>query len=189
MSWRRALFGVLSLPIGVVFMVVTLAGLVISAALTLVLVGLVCFGVTFTLTRSAARIERARARWLIGVDVAKPPRFPPPRRGLIQRVRSRLRDRQTWSEVAYLLLGGPLGVVSALLVILVCFVIAQAVAYPFNALSPGYTDNAWGGPTYLGAVAIHSGAGLVTVFAGPWLIWALTALHGGLVRRLLGPTQ
>jgi hypothetical protein len=50
-------------------------------------------------------------------------------------------------------------------------------------------DGSWGGPTLLGAWAVH--AGLVLVSSVPLLLWAvrgLTRLHGGLIRTVLGGT-
>jgi hypothetical protein len=169
-------------------MLVTIVGLAVSAALVIPLVGLVCFRATFAVTGMAARLERARARRLLAVDSPEPAPFAT-RRRTAGRLRARLRDRQTWSEIVYLLVAGPAGCASALVVVFVCYVIAQAVGYPFSATKVGYTDNAWGGPSYLGATAVHSGAGVVALFLGPWLVKLVTGGQGRLVQRLLGPRE
>jgi hypothetical protein len=60
---------------------------------------------------------------------------------------------------------------------------------PTGSIWASTYDGSWGGPTLLGAWAVH--AGLVLVSSVPLLLWAvrgLTRLHGGLIRTVLGGT-
>jgi len=62
----------------------------------------------------------------------------------------------------------------------------RAVTYPFIGLfdSTAYTND-WGGPTYAGAVFVHTGQGLVVLFLTPLVVRTLTRMHGALIIRLL----
>jgi hypothetical protein len=61
---------------------------------------------------------------------------------------------------------------------------AQRHLVPHLRLGP-LPDPAWGGPSPLGAVALHVGVGLVVLFLVPGLVARLTRLHAALVRRWL----
>lgn len=50
---------------------------------------------------------------------------------------------------------------------------------------PPYPDPSWGGPTVVGAIAVHWGGGVVIMLGGPWAIKAVSRFQGKLARSLL----
>jgi hypothetical protein len=174
----------MSLPLALVGFVTTVVGLVVSLVLSLTVVGLFVLVPVFALVAGLARLEQRRALWLLGPTAGeRPATRGGSRPGPIQR----LKDGRNWRCASFLLLNLPLsaltfGVVAALVVFLV-----RAVTYPFLAWGDeSYYTQAWGGPTYLGAVAVHSGPGVLVLLLGPALIRALTGLHARLARNLVG---
>ncbi|WP_415947330.1 hypothetical protein [Streptomyces sp. KLOTTS4A1] len=62
---------------------------------------------------------------------------------------------------------------------------ARNLTYPIWGWEP-YPTEAWGGPTPVGAVALHFAAGVVTFFALPWVVVRLTQWQRAAARRFLG---
>lgn len=88
--------------------------------------------------------------------------------------------------IAHALLSLPLNLVSLALTVYLWSLVPANLAYP---LWPGTMDSyqdSWGGPTLGGALAVHAVAGLVFLFATPWVVKAFTWLQGRLTHRLLG---
>jgi len=58
---------------------------------------------------------------------------------------------------------------------------ARNLTYPIWGWEP-YPTDAWGGPTPVGAVALHFSAGVVAFFLLPWVVvrvteWQRTSVH------------
>jgi hypothetical protein len=63
-------------------------------------------------------------------------------------------------------------------------VAAANIAYPLRPDTADLT-NAWGGPTLAGAWAVHGTAGVVFLFATPWIVRGLTSVQVRLAARAL----
>ncbi len=112
------------------------------------------------------RVERWRAEGILGV-------------------RLRRRGAGALGRVAYALANLPLGLAAAGLVVYwLVIVVRNVVLYPLFGWTP-YPDPAWGGPTPLGAVALHFAAGVAALFAGPWLVGRIAGVQVALIDRLL----
>lgn len=59
---------------------------------------------------------------------------------------------------------------------------ARNLTYPIWGWAP-YPDPAWGGPSPVGAVALHFAAGVVAFFALPWVVVRVTEWQRAAVRR------
>jgi hypothetical protein len=59
---------------------------------------------------------------------------------------------------------------------------ARNLTYPIWGWKP-YPDPAWGGPSPVGAVALHFSAGVVAFFALPWVVVRVTEWQRAAVRR------
>lgn len=184
-TWRRALYVLLSAVLGVLYCAVVLLGLGLALYTMLVAVGVVVLAGTLALARRIARWERARARALLGLALAEPAYREPRRPGPLRRLAARLRDPQRWKDVAYALLGLPLGALCLTVASLLGALVARAAVYPFAALAQRTYPTDWGGPTYLGAVALHTGQGLVVLFVLPLVLRGLSGLQARAVRGLL----
>ncbi|GAB3655759.1 hypothetical protein GCM10027589_15060 [Actinocorallia lasiicapitis] len=183
--WRRTVYALTSLPVGAVCFVVTLIGVTLATVLSITMVGSVLFVAVFALTSSLTRFELRRADLLLGVPESPPDGAAIPyRSGVI----GRIRDGRRWREVGYLLLALPLGMLSFALTATMFFLLARAVVYPIMAWGdPTVTDDAWGGPSFAGAMLVHSGPGALVLLFGSRVLQAVTELQSRAVRRLLTP--
>lgn len=80
----------------------------------------------------------------------------------------------------------PINLVSLALTVYLWLLVPANLAYP---LRPGTMDSyqhSWGGPSLVGAWVVHAAAGLVLLFANPWVVNAVASVQGRLARRLLG---
>jgi hypothetical protein len=123
---------------------------------------------------------------MIGLHTEPPPRRQPSRPGIWSRFWALLRDGQAWKELAYVAVCLPLGSILGMAAILYVALLFRAVTYPVVALVQHSYAQDWGGPTYAGAVAVHTGQGLVALFLAPLVFRWLTDAQGYLVRTLLG---
>lgn len=180
------LHALISLPIAFVGFVLIVVTVSISTVLSLTVVGALLIIPTFALTRLLTRIERARARRLLGLDVSEPRRARPAGAPW-RRVRIRWQDRQSWRDVGFLLLHLPLALLSFLAAVSLVYFFVRGASYPFQAAGdPSYYEKAWGGPTYLGAVAVHSSPALIVLISGPAILRAVTGLQARAIRTLIG---
>jgi hypothetical protein len=168
-DWRRNLYALTTLT-GVGWFALSIATITGLAGTRLAALGVpVAVGLAFALALPAARLERRRHR-LIGTAV-------PPRRGLLR-------------AVAHLLLSVPLGGLGVGLIVFWALVsVRNLVLFPFVYSWAMDLSTSWGGPTVVGAVAVHMAGGLAAFLLIPHLVRALTTLHAALTRRLLGPAE
>ncbi|MEJ3746295.1 hypothetical protein WEI85_23765 [Actinomycetes bacterium KLBMP 9797] len=117
------------------------------------------------LAGGGASAERARAR-LLGAPVPRPARW-------------------RWPRVAgYAVVNLPLGVLVGFFFGYLCLLMLYWLTYPVVFWGDDLSQN-WGGPTWLGAAALHFAPFPVMLFVAPWLLKHITAVQAALVRRLL----
>jgi hypothetical protein len=144
-TWRRTLYVLLALPVGIVCVPLSIFGA----------------------STAAARLQRGLAARLLALHLAQP--------------RSRRVDGRV---IGHALLSLPLNVVAWVLIVYLWGLVVGNLAYP---LRPDSDDlaNAWGGPSLAGAWAVHGAAGLALLLVAPWIVNAVTAVQGRLLRRML----
>lgn len=185
-TWRRTLYALLSLPAGFAGFVVTVLSLAVSAVLSVTVVGALCFNLAFALVQLCTRLERSLARRLLRLPAGEPLRREPVRPGPAGRLAARMTDRQSWRDIGFILVNLPVSILAAFVIVLAAVLIVRGITYPFMAWgNVAYYHQAWGGPTYLGAVAVHSVPGLLTVILGPVVIRTVTGLQGRLIQRMI----
>ncbi|MGH3736229.1 MAG: sensor domain-containing protein [Micromonosporaceae bacterium] len=96
------------------------------------------------------------------------------------------RERHRWlGAVGHGLLSLPLNLVVAAVTLYAWSLVPTNLGFPLRIEAGESLEGSWGGPTLAGAWAVHAAGGLVFLFVNPWLVRGLTALQGGLLRRLL----
>ncbi|WP_173071338.1 hypothetical protein [Phytohabitans houttuyneae] len=111
-------------------------------------------------------LERARARLVPG------PPLPPP-------------ARPAWPRSAgYALASLPTGLLVGAFFGYLCLLLPYWVSYPVVYWGDDLSEN-WGGPSWLGAAALHFAPAPVMLFVGPWLLKLATSAQVGLARRFL----
>jgi hypothetical protein len=98
---------VLDLVVGVAWFSVFTTLVATGASLLFALVGLPLLAATFYLARSAAALDRRRARVFLGTEIETPVRAPARGDGHFQRLVTPFRDRTTWKELLYVSLVQP----------------------------------------------------------------------------------
>lgn len=111
-AYARALYLLLSFPLGGVYFLVLAVGAFCGAALSIVLIGLVICVVTLILAYVFAAFDRELVIHLLGVPVPPMSIDEPQSVSPARRLVHHLRRRNTWTGMVYLCLLGPFGAVA-----------------------------------------------------------------------------
>jgi signal transduction histidine kinase len=165
--------------------------LALSLGLTPVfLLGVPLLGITLSVARLLGRLERARFRLTLGVEIPESqPRHLPG--GVLARLRTRAGSAASWRELGYHLLRLPVAAVQcALTLAFWCGPLALLTLPIYNwalpnggaALGFGITVRSWWSTVLVGLL------GLALLLLSPRLVRWLGAVDIAFARRLLGPT-
>jgi Putative sensor len=110
-AYASLFFMILSLATGIIYFVITVAGLSISVGLGVVIIGVPFFLTFIGLTRIISLSEGRLIEAMTGERMPRRPVHPGPPQGFWARIGNMLKDPRTWSTLAYLLLMLPLGIV------------------------------------------------------------------------------
>jgi hypothetical protein len=141
-TWKRVAYQLLALPLGLLCVPLALVG------------------------GPAGRIQRATARWLLGLKVGEPERTGP-------------------MALVHAVVSTPLNLFAAALTVYGWWLVPLNLGYPLRTDSAD-TTHAWGGPSLAGAWVVHAvpgGVGFLLLM--PWIGRGLGALQGRLVVGLL----
>ena len=122
---------VAAFPAGIVYFVILTIGLGIGLALLPILVGVPVLLFTLVVAWRLGGFERELTRFFLGIEIPPPIRPVDVHRSPRQRVETLLRDQVTWTNLLYLLLKLPLGIVTTALAV---GGVALAVYLALNAL-------------------------------------------------------
>ncbi|MGH6657008.1 MAG: sensor histidine kinase [Actinocrinis sp.] len=199
-TWREVVYALIGLPVGFIGLAAVLATLVLGI-LSVGLIIVPLLPLFLAMDRKLSGIYRALARWLLRMDIAKPPR-PPRARGVLGFLVHHLADPVAWRAVGYLAIRLPLGMLQFAIGVLPWVYTLGLVLYPalwhlegsdkidtrggvhFSALQFGqfYFDT-W--PRAL--LVTLMGLALVPVL--PWLTRGVVLIDRWLLPRLLGPSD
>lgn len=110
-AYTSLFFMILSLASGIVYFTFVVAGLSLSAALAVLVVGVPFFLLFIAIARVISLAEGRLIEATTGERMPRRPVHPGPALGFWSRVGHMLADRRTWSTLAYLVLMLPLGIV------------------------------------------------------------------------------
>lgn len=188
-TWRATVHVLTDLWAGTLTFTVMVALLSVTFSLAVTVVLAVPFAwLTVLLARWFGRMERARARVLLGVDVADP--HPARTGGWWSRLRRDLVSGAVWREIAHHLLLLPVGLVGWALAVVLWSGSLFLVTLPATVwLMPD--DVADLGPIEVGiggAVGLGLLGSVGLCYVAPWFTRGWARLDVALVRGLLGPT-
>jgi putative sensor protein len=178
-TYRRSLHLLLDLPLGIVAGTVAITLLSLSAGLLITLVGVPLVMATLLAARLFGRLERARARALLDVDLPQPA-APHGWRGW-------LTDAGSWRALGYAVALFPVGLVTGELTLIGWSAALAAIAFPAYAWTLADPVLHLGGIAIGGAPAMVASVvlGLLLLAAMPALTRALAACDAALIRALL----
>ncbi|MGK5530496.1 sensor histidine kinase [Streptomyces sp. URMC 129] len=200
--WREGLYGLLNLPMALIGFVVAVTGLSVSGGLLVTFVGLPLMAVVLLVLRLFGRLERIRARALLGLDVAEPEplRTRGGSRGPLAWTGAMLRSNVSWRSAAYALLHLPWGVCTFSVVTALWAAGWSMLTYPLwfwtipaFTEEPGVgvnTDGEGGGWIWDGPFEVIMAVvlGMLVLIAAAPLIRGMAAVDRLLVSGLLGPS-
>lgn len=186
-AYTSLFFMILSLASGIVYFTFVVAGLSLSAALAVLVVGVPFFLLFIAIARVISLAEGRLIEATTGERMPRRPVHPGPALGFWSRVGHMLADRRTWSTLAYLVLMLPLGIVYFVIAVVrlalsVSFILAPLFMIGDHLgwwgfthqpqLSPAWLDSVWGLPLLLAAgvllltLLMHTARGIGRLHAG-----------------------
>ncbi len=157
-GWNEFLYVAVGLPLGCTWLVVLAVLLSLGIGLAILTVGIPLLAFTLLLWRWGADSERQRAALVLGEPIPRPVRLAPLSPRFIDRWVARLRDRTTWRDLGYMLLLGPVGIVSGAITVALWSAALAALVAPLFAT--GAADGSFIGD--LGVVAL-AGVALASI--------------------------
>jgi uncharacterized membrane protein len=161
-AYTSLFFMMLSLATGVLYFAFAVTGVSLSAGLAVLIVGVPFFLLFIGVTRVISLAEGRLIEAMTGVRMPRRPVHPGTAQGFWARVIHMLKDRRTWSTLAYFVLMLPLGIVYFVtaivgLTVSMAFIFVPPVAWvsrwvgqPMEVhLGPAWVQNSWGLPLML----------------------------------------
>ncbi|GGJ66019.1 sensor histidine kinase [Streptomyces brasiliensis] len=199
-SWREFGYILLSLPISILLFTYAVTMVSLGAGLLVTFLGIPVLAAGLAGCRGLGSLERARARGLLGLEVAEPEPLRMRKPGAMAWMGAVLKSGTSWRHLLYAVLHFPWAVFS--------FVVAVNFwAYGWALLT--YPLWFWVFPMYGGQgglqlygdehhqiyldnpfeITVTALIGLLFTLATPWILRALTLVDRLLVRGLLGPSR
>ncbi|MER6952974.1 MULTISPECIES: sensor domain-containing protein [unclassified Streptomyces] len=190
----------LGLPIGVVLFSFAVTMLSLGAGLLVTFLGIPVLAAGLAACRGFGALERARARGLLGLEVAAPEPLRPRGSGAMAWMAAVLKSGTSWRSVLYAVLQLPWAVFSFGVAVTVWTCGWAMLTYPlWFWLFPMYGGQ--GGLQLYGdeqhsvyldnpfEITVTALVGLLITLATPWIVRALTTVDRLLVHGLLGPSS
>ncbi|MGW2828496.1 sensor histidine kinase [Streptomyces sp. NPDC001286] len=199
-SWREFGYVLLGLPIGILLFVYAVTMLSVGAGLLVTFLGIPVLAAGLAGCRGFAALERARARGMLGLEVADPEPLRMRKSGVMAWMGAVLKSGTSWRTLLYAVLQFPWSLFS--------FVVALNFwAYGWALLT--YPLWFWVFPVYVGQgglqlygdahhsvyldnpfeITVTALVGLLFTLATPWIVRALTTVDRLMVHGLLGPSR
>ncbi|MGW1909806.1 sensor histidine kinase [Streptomyces sp. NPDC002076] len=135
-TWKEILYLLLNLPVAVFGFVYAITVLSVGGSLTITVVGLPLLALSLLGARQLGKLERARARRLLGVRVEEPTPLPLAKSGaLTQRLWLALKDPVGWRTLLYDVIRLPWGILTFCTVLTSLFVLWPVLPYLARGLA------------------------------------------------------
>ncbi|MFE2277077.1 sensor histidine kinase [Streptomyces sp. NPDC059454] len=199
-TWRELGYVLLSLPISILLFTYAVTMVSLGAGLLVTFLGVPVLAAALAGCRGFGAVERARARGLLGLEVAEPEPLRMRRQGFMAWTGAVLKSGASWRALLYAVLQLPWAVLSFCVSVTVWSVGWSLLTYPlWFWVFPAYTgqdgiqlygdehhqihlDNSF-------EIAVTAGVGLLFTLATPWIVRALTMVDRVMVHGLLGPSR
>ncbi|UQA94655.1 sensor histidine kinase [Streptomyces halobius] len=200
-TWREYLHLFLSVPMAVLMFAYAITVISLGAGLLITFLGIPVLAGGLAGCRALGGLERARARALLGQEVADPEPVRAAKPGLMAWVGAVLKSGVSWRHLLYAFLHFPWALFSFISSTTFWAVGWGLLAYPlWRWTFPAYLGRPgmqiWGDGHGNGAyvdtpleIGVTSAVGLLLVMAGPWVIHGLTQVDRVMVHGLLGPSS
>ncbi|MFF0423130.1 sensor histidine kinase [Streptomyces sp. NPDC004520] len=199
-TWRAFLYVLIGLPLSVLWFALSVSFVSAGAGLLITFLGVPILAGALGMCRGFGAVERARARGLLGLDVAAPEPVRGRTGGALSWMGAMLKSGASWRHLLYAVLHMPWAVFSFSVTVALWTWGWSLFTYPLWQ----WVFPAWVGQDgiqlygdanhsfYLDApfeIAVTSAIGLVFVLIGPWVLRGLVSVDRLLVSGLLGPSR
>ncbi|MER7533631.1 sensor domain-containing protein [Streptomyces sp. NPDC097704] len=199
-TWRAFGYVLIGLPLSVFWFAVSVSFVSLGAGLLITFLGVPVLAGTLAMCRGFGAVERARARGLLGLDVAAPEPVRGKTGGAFSWMGAMLKSGASWRHLLYALLHMPWAVFSFSVTVALwswgwCLFTYPLWQWVFPAWVGQDGIQLYGDRThafYLDApfeLAVTSLIGFVFVLVGPWVLRGLVSVDRLLVSGLLGPSR
>ncbi|WP_256107942.1 sensor domain-containing protein, partial [Streptomyces sp. ODS05-4] len=200
-TWREFGYLLLGLPLSLAYFCIAITLMSVGVGLVVTFVGIPLLAAALAVCRAIGTVERARARALLGMEIASPaPVAGGPGKGLMSWVGGVLKSGESWRHLLYTLIHMPWSV----------FAFSVAVSFwAYGWAFATYPLWRWVFPVFAGQgglqlygdtehsvyldsvpeIAATSLVGVGLVLVSPWVIRALALVDRGLVIGLLSPSR
>jgi signal transduction histidine kinase len=199
-AWGELCYLLLSLPLGIAMFTYSVTMFSLGAGLLVTFLGIPVLAAALAGCRGIGMLERARARGLLGLEVAEPGPLSPKRRGAMAWMGAMLKSGTSWRHMLYTVLQFPWAVFSFTVGVTLWVCGWSTLTYPlWFWVFPAYVGQ--GGIQLYGDEAHHvyldnpfeitvtALIGLLFTLATPWIVRGLTTVDRLLVHGLLGPSR
>jgi uncharacterized membrane protein len=182
-AYTSLFFMLLSLATGVIYFTFAVTGLCLSAGLSVLVIGIPFFLVFMALTRVVSLAEGRLIEAMTGERMPRRPVRQSNAAGFWARVGDMLKDRRTWTTLAYLILMLPLGIVYFVIAVVGLSVSLAFIFAPLAELANRYGWFAQPGDVHLSPLWLESFWGVpLMMLAGILLLTLLMHLARGVGR-------
>jgi len=191
-AYASLFFMILSLATGIIYFTFAVTGLSLSAGLAVLIIGVPFFLLFIGVTRVISLAEGRLIEAMTGARMPRRPVHPDSAQSFWTRVGRMLKDRRTWSTLAYLVLMLPLGIVYFVVAIVGLSVSLSLIFAPLAAWADrigwwGHSEilfnPAWLGEVWVLPILMLMGVLLLTVLMH--LARGVGQLHAAFAKTLL----
>ncbi|MFJ3172616.1 sensor histidine kinase [Streptomyces roseus] len=199
-TWREFGYLLLGLPLSVFYFSLAVTGVSLGAGLLVTFLGVPVLAGVLAMCRGFGRVERSRARVMLGVDITEPAPVRARKRGALAAMGALLKSGSAWRHVLYSVIHLPWAVFAFTLALVFWTYGWAFLLYPvWFWVFPAYTDMPGlqlfqndDHTFYLDSpaeIALACLVGLAFTLATPWVVRALTTVDRVLIAGLLGPSR
>uniref|UniRef100_A0AAU3I139 histidine kinase n=1 Tax=Streptomyces sp. NBC_01393 TaxID=2903851 RepID=A0AAU3I139_9ACTN len=199
-SLREFGYVLLGLPLGILMFTFAVTMVSLGAGLLVTFLGVPVLAAALAGCRGLGSLERARARGLLGVEVAEPEPLRTKKQGAMAWMGAVLKSGTSWRHLLYAVVQFPWSVFSFVVAVNFWVYGWALLTYPLwfwvfpmyggqdglqlygDTTHSVYLDNPF-------EIAVTALVGLLFTMATPWIVRALTSVDGLMVRGLLGPSR
>lgn len=176
---RGSTYGILGFPMAIAWLTIFVTLLSVSGSLLIIGIGFALLSISLRAAGIAVLVERWLLIEILNVDIERPARLTTGP-GFMNLMIDPLKDGTYWRDLVYVGLRTVLGIVGFAVTVMVWLF----PPFAFSTLIWGWFVD-WSAAEVLSIVL----AGLVMLFAGPFMVHAMTEIQVAFARTLLGPGQ
>lgn len=197
-TWGAVFYMLLGLGTGIAYFTLVVAGLSVSAGLSVLIIGIPVIVLFFGFVRAMALLEGRLVETMLGVRMPRRPPYPAQGTSLLKRIGAMFTDPRTWTTMLYMVLMLPLGIAYFTVTVTLLAVSLAGALSPLaftvndhrlaNLFVDGHLTFDWGMGPHVpgwGELAMVCVGGIVLLFATLHLVRGLGYLHGQLAKHLL----